>query len=52
MLYVYTSNLDVVLDPDKDRENLKKHGVCFSDTEMMLFEPNALPREDIGSERE
>ena len=39
-------------DPDKARENLKKHGVRFSDAEMVLFDPSALTREDIASEGE
>ena len=29
-----------------------KHGVRFSDAETVLFDPNALTREDIGSEGE
>jgi len=44
--------MDVVWDPEKARENLKKHGVRFSDAEMVLFDPNALTREDIESEGE
>jgi uncharacterized DUF497 family protein len=44
--------VDVVWDPDKARENLKKHGVRFSDAEMVLFDPSALTREDVASEGE
>lgn len=44
--------MDVVWDPEKARENLKKHGVRFSDAETVLFDPNALTREDMESEGE
>jgi hypothetical protein len=44
--------VDVVWDPEKARENLKKHGVRFSDAETVLFDPNALTREDMESEGE
>ena len=44
--------MDVVWDPKKARENLKKHGVRFSDAETVLFDPNALTREDMESEGE
>jgi uncharacterized DUF497 family protein len=29
--------MDVVWDPEKARSNLKKHGVRFSDAEMVLL---------------
>jgi uncharacterized DUF497 family protein len=32
--------------------NLKKHGIRFSDAEMVLFDPNALTREDAGARGE
>lgn len=51
-MYVYTNNVDVVWDPEKARLNLKKHGVRFSDAETVLFDPNALTREDMDSEGE
>jgi len=51
-LYVYNYYVDVVWDPEKARENLKKHSVRFSDAEMVLFDPNAMTREDIESEGE
>jgi hypothetical protein len=51
-LYVYTNILDVLWDPDKARVNLKKQGVRFSDAETVLFDPNALTREDMESEGE
>jgi len=44
--------VDVVWDPEKARSNLKKHGVRFSDAETVLFDPNALTREDMESEGE
>lgn len=44
--------MDVVWDPEKARENLKKHGVRFSDAETVFFDPNALTREDMESEGE
>ena len=44
--------MDVVWDPEKARLNLKKHGVRFSDAEMVLFDPNALTREDMEIEGE
>ena len=44
--------MDVVWDPEKARSNLKKHGVRFSDAEMVLFDPNALTREDTQAEGE
>jgi len=45
--------VDVVWDPKKARENLKKHGVRFSDAETVLFDPSALTRgEDMESEGE
>jgi uncharacterized DUF497 family protein len=44
--------VDVLWDPGKARVNLKKHGVRFSDAETVLFDPNALTREDMESEGE
>ena len=44
--------MDVLWDPEKARMNLKKHGVRFSDAETVLFDPNALTREDMESEGE
>jgi uncharacterized DUF497 family protein len=31
-----------IWDPAKAEANLKKHGVCFSDAETVLFDPLAL----------
>ena len=44
--------MDVLWDPEKAMVNLKKHGVRFSDAETVLFDPNALTREDMESEGE
>jgi len=44
--------VDVLWDPEKAKVNLKKHGVRFSDAETVLFDPNALTREDMESEGE
>ena len=44
--------MEVVWDPEKARSNQKKHGVRFSDAEMVLFDSNALTREDTTSEGE
>jgi hypothetical protein len=44
--------MSVVWDPEKARSNLKKHGVRLSDAEMVLFDPNALTREDTEAEGE
>lgn len=44
--------MDVLWDPEKAKVNLKKHGVRFSDAETVLFDPNALTREDVESEGE
>jgi hypothetical protein len=41
-LYVYIEEIDIVWDPEKARSNLKKHGVRFSDAEIVLSDPNAL----------
>ena len=42
--------MDVVWDPEKARSNLKKHRIRFADAETVLFDLNALTREDIESE--
>jgi uncharacterized DUF497 family protein len=36
----------VVWDPRKASSNHRKHGIRFSDAEMILFDPHALTRED------
>ena len=39
-------------DPSKARTILEKHDVHFADAELVLFDPNALTREDTGAEGE
>jgi uncharacterized protein len=41
-----------VWDPKKARANLRKHGVRFSDAEAVLFDADALTREDPGARGE
>ena len=50
IVYVYIDHVDVVWDSEKARTNLNKYGVRFSDAEMVLFDPNALTREDTDAE--
>ena len=44
--------MEIEWDPSKARANHVKHGVRFSDAELVLFDPNALAREDIRTEGE
>lgn len=39
----------VIWDPGKARANHLKHGVRFSDAEGVLFDPQAMTREDVTS---
>ena len=39
-------------DPEKAKENRTKHGVSFPDAEPVLFDPNAITREDEKTKRE
>jgi hypothetical protein len=39
-------------DPQKAGRNLAKHGVRFSDAELVLSDPNALSRDDPTAESE
>jgi uncharacterized DUF497 family protein len=39
--------MGVIWDPPKAKSNLAKHGVRFSDAEVVLFDPHALTREDL-----
>lgn len=46
--------MDVRWDPAKAKANYKKHGVRFSDAEMVLYDPMALSFEDsdaVGEQR-
>jgi uncharacterized DUF497 family protein len=38
--------VSIVWDPHKAKANLIKHGVRFSDAELVLFDDNAISRED------
>ena len=51
-MYVYDSGMRVVWDPRKGSSNRRKHGIRFSDAEMVLFDPNALTREDTEARGE
>ena len=51
-MYVYTFFVDVNWDPEKARSNLNRHGIRFSDAEIILSDPNALTREDVDAESE
>lgn len=44
--------MDVIWDPVKARVNGKKHGVSFPDAEAVLWDPQALTREDPEAENE
>ena len=44
--------MDVVWDPEKAKSNLKKHGIRFSDAEIVLSDSNALTIEDTSAEGE
>jgi uncharacterized DUF497 family protein len=44
--------MDIVWDPEKARKNMKQHNICFSNDEMVLFDPNALTREDLDVKNE
>jgi uncharacterized DUF497 family protein len=42
----------VTWDPRKASSNLAKHGVRFSDAEIVLFDPSAITSEDVSSRNE
>ena len=42
----------ISFDPNKAMANYRKHGIRFSDAEIVLFDPMALTREDCASEGE
>jgi len=47
-------SMEVIWDPLKAETNLQKHGVHFSDAEVVLYDPLALSMEDndaIGEDR-
>ena len=41
-----------VWDPDKAEANLEKHGVRFSDAELVLYDPHAVTVEDSAAQGE
>ena len=51
-MYVYDRRMRVGWDPQKARSNHRKHGIRFSDAEMVLFDPHALTREDTEARGE
>ena len=38
--------MDIVWDPEKAGINLEKHGIRFSDAEIVLYDPHALTQEN------
>ncbi|BBP02774.1 hypothetical protein TPL01_02060 [Sulfuriferula plumbiphila] len=44
--------MHVEFDPTKAATNLKKHGISFSDAELVLFDPMALTNEDDATQGE
>jgi uncharacterized DUF497 family protein len=44
--------MNIVWDLEKARINIKKHGIYFSDAEIVLFDPNALTRVDLDVNHE
>ena len=52
IMYVYNYGMRVVWDPQKASSNHRRHGIRFSDAEMVLFDPNALTREDTEARGE
>jgi uncharacterized DUF497 family protein len=45
---MYIGFMKIVWDPAKAKSNFAKHGIMFSDAELVLFDPMALTREDEG----
>jgi uncharacterized DUF497 family protein len=41
-----------VWDPDKAEANLEKHGIRFSDAELVLYDPHAVTIEDSAAQGE
>jgi uncharacterized protein len=41
-----------IWDPDKAKANLEKHGVRFSDAELVLYDPYAVTVEDSAAQGE
>ncbi len=49
---MYNVCMRVVWDPAKAKANLQKHGIHFSDAELVLWDPHALTLEDLMAEGE
>jgi uncharacterized protein len=47
---MYTLNMAVAWDPEKARQNLRKHGVRFADAILVLEDPYAITISDPESE--
>jgi len=49
---MYHEIMKVTWDPEKAKNNLRKHRIRFADAEPVFFDPMALTREDDDSEGE
>jgi len=45
-MYVYDPAMDITWDPNKAENNFKKHGIRFSDAELVLYDPFAMTLEE------
>ncbi len=52
LLYMYNICTLILWNSEKARTNRQKHGVRFSDAEIVLFDPSAITVEDDTSEEE
>lgn len=50
--YMYSIPMQITWDPKKAETNLRKHRVCFSDAETVLYDPMALTLREQGSSGE
>lgn len=44
--------MDITWDPEKARTNVEKHGITFSDAELVLFDPYGITVEDEAIDTE
>jgi uncharacterized DUF497 family protein len=51
-LYAYTELMTATFDPNKDAQNLKKHGVSLTEGDGVLNDPLAVTIEDESAEGE
>jgi len=49
-IHTYTKTVEIVWDPAKARQNLRKHGVRFADAVMVLDDTYAITISDSESE--